>query len=262
MSILNATPDSFSDGGSNPTLATALAHLDSGADILDVGGMSTRPGAADVSPTEEVARVVPLIQAIRAHPTRGAVPISVDTFRPDVARAAVEAGANIINDVRGGEEPGMLAVMAELDCPVVLMHSRGAIGGSSTYVDGDVVRGVREELEQRVDAALAAGVKRWNIITDPGIGFAKTGGDNLILLRRMDEVLGPGTKLGEYPSLVGLSRKRFIGTLTGKDVASERVLGTAAAVTASIQGGARIVRVHDVEEMRDVVKVADGIYRA
>ncbi|SGY79121.1 BQ5605_C008g05049 [Microbotryum silenes-dioicae] len=274
MSIINTTPDSFSDGGDNVDLeasvATALGHLAAGADILDIGGMSTRPGAADVTPEEEEARVVPLIKALRE---RGVTnPLSIDTFRPSVAKAAVIAGADIINDVMGGASEGMLEVMAAADVPVVLMHSRGTPATMSKMTDyeaGDVVAGVRRELAQRIQEALDAGVKRWNIIVDPGIGFAKTGADNLALLRRLPEVLGrqevgdsaeyddhDSTLLRQFPSLVGLSRKRFIGTLTGKDVAKDRVLGTAAGVTASIAGGAEIVRVHDVEAMVDVAKHA------
>lgn len=274
MSILNTTPDSFSDGGDHLSLDSSLAsareHLRLGAQILDVGGMSTRPGAADVTPEEEAARVVPLIRALRAEGVEA--PISVDTFRPEVARAAVEAGADIINDVLGGTEEGMLEVIADLDVPVVLMHSRGTpktMSSLTEYEGGYVVAGVRRELAARVQRALGAGVKRWNIILDPGVGFAKTGEDNLVLLRHLAASLGHGLPAGEegawlseFPSLVGLSRKRFIGTLTGREVAKERVLGTAAGVTASVAGGADIVRVHDVEAMLDVVKVADGIYRA
>lgn len=272
MSIVNTTPDSFSDGGDNVSVETAVRtaqlHLQQGAHIVDLGGMSTRPGAADVSVEEEAGRVVPVIQALRAAGVTA--PISVDTFRAEVARQAIAAGADIINDVLGGSSDGMLAVMAELDVPVILMHSRGTpqtMSSMTEYPGNDIVAGVRSELAQRVQAALDAGVKRWNIVIDPGIGFAKTGQDNLVLLRRLREVLGEGQDcsdslgLSTFPSLVGLSRKKFIGTLTGKQNAKERVLGTAAGVTASIAGGADIVRVHDVEAMVDVVKVADGIYR-
>lgn len=273
MSILNATPDSFSDGGDHAHLETALAaglaHLAQGADILDVGGMSTRPGAADVAEAEEIARVVPLLEALKRE--GGGAALSVDTFRSGVARAAVEAGATIINDVMGGEGEGMRETMSELAVPVVLMHSRGTpatMNGLTDYPDG-VVAGVRTELEARVRAALAAGVRRWNVLLDPGIGFAKTSPQNLELLRRLPEALGRGAAagdgrtsfLGQFPSLVGLSRKGFIGRLTGREVARERVMGTAAGVGASVAGGADVVRVHDVEAMVEVVKVADGIYR-
>lgn len=267
MSILNATPDSFSDGGDNHSVkdatATALSHIVAGVDILDIGGMSTRPGASDVSEEIEISRVVPLIHSIRStHPD---IPISIDTFRPLVAQAAIEAGANIINDVLGGSYPGMLEMMAKLDVPVVLMHSRGmpqTMSEMTDYPNDDVVNGVIVELGDRVQRAIDMGVKRWNIITDPGIGFAKTGKQNLILLRRLNEVISTDSYLGSFPSLVGLSRKKFLGTLVGKAAAKERVWATASGVTASIAGGADIVRVHDLKEMIDVVKVADGIYRS
>ena len=188
-----------------------------------------------------------------------------------MARQAVAAGATIINDVLGGAEEGMLEAMSELAVPVVLMHSRGTPSTMSKLTDypEGVVAGVRTELEARVHAALAAGVRRWNILLDPGIGFAKTAQQNLELLRHLPEALGRGSLaadparnvLGQFPSLVGLSRKKFIGTLTGKEVAKERVFGTAAGVTASVAGGADVVRVHDVRAMVEVVKVADGIYR-
>lgn len=275
MSILNTTPDSFSDGGDSFSLPSALltahSHLLLGADILDIGGMSTRPGAADVSIEQETHRVVPLIRALRAAGVEA--PISIDTFRPEVARAAIEAGATIVNDVLGGKEEGMRELMAELDVPVVLMHSRGTprtMAGLTDYPDGDVVRGVRDELGETVRKALEAGVRRWNIILDPGIGFAKTGKDNVVLLRHLHEALGRFPEgqgeeegfLGQFPSLVGLSRKNFLGTLTGRGEAKERVWATAAGVTASVAGGTEVVRVHDVEMARDVIKVADAIYRA
>ncbi|KAM0751310.1 Dihydropteroate synthase [Meredithblackwellia eburnea MCA 4105] len=273
MSILNATPDSFSDGGDNFVLASALTnakiHTERGVDILDIGGMSTRPGAKDVGEDEEIDRVVPLIKSIREAGLD--IPISVDTFRPKVAKAAVEAGATIINDVLGGAEEGMLDVMREMDVPVVLMHSRGdpmTMGKLTEYEDG-VVTGVRKELGEKVKNALAMGVKRWNIILDPGIGFAKTGDDNAVLLKNLPASMGRGGGLkegddrflGEFPSLVGLSRKKFLGTLTGKTEPKDRIFATAAGVTASIAGGADVVRVHDVEMGKDVLNVADAIYR-
>lgn len=269
MSILNATPDSFSDGGDNSTiatgLATALSHIELGMDIIDIGGMSTRPGASDVEIAEEIARVVPLIKAIRECNSK--IPISIDTFRPQVAAEAIKAGATIINDVMGGTTEGMLEVMARLDVPVILMHSRGNLSNMTAltnYREG-LITGVRQEILERVNLAIKSGVKRWNIIIDPGIGFAKTGPDNLVLLRRLPELLvdSPASSLSiaSFPSLVGLSRKKFLGTLTGKDNPKDRLMATATGVTSSIAGGADIVRVHDAEEMRDVVKVADGIYR-
>lgn len=267
MSILNTTPDSFSDGGDNAlvsdALSSALDHIRLGVDIVDIGGMSTRPGAADVEEEEEIRRVVPVIQAIRAQNLT--IPISIDTFRPSVAKAAIDAGATIVNDVLGGSTEGMLAMMATLDVPVILMHSRGipaTMSGLTSYPAG-VVQGVRQELGDRVAQALSSGVKRWNIIVDPGIGFAKSGSDNLVLLRALPAVLASSSdsESPALPSLVGLSRKKFLGTLTGKENPKERVWATAVGVTSSIAGGADIVRVHDVAEMVDVVRVADGIYR-
>ncbi|KAM0789125.1 hypothetical protein ACM66B_003179 [Microbotryomycetes sp. NB124-2] len=276
MSIINTTPDSFSDGGdhfdSDVAVKVASGHLSLGAHILDIGGMSTRPGAADVSPSEESARVVPVIERIRTnHPTSL---ISIDTFRASVARDAVKAGANIINDVCAGQgDDEMLSTMAELDVPVVLMHSRGTpktMSSLTEYEGDDVVKGVRHELAQSVRKALEAGVKRWNIVLDPGIGFAKTGDQNLQLLANLTLALGRSTTdttdedgelLSRFPVLVGLSRKKFLGTVTGKSEAKDRVYATAAAVTSSIVCGADIVRVHDVEAMIDVAKVTDAIYR-
>lgn len=266
MSILNATPDSFSDGGDNLDVGiafeNAMRHIELGVGILDIGGMSTRPGADDISEELEISRVLPLIQAVRSQNSE--IPISIDTFRPRVAKAAIEAGATIINDVLGGTYENMLEVMAELDVPVILMHSRGmpqTMNSLTKYDEDDILQGVRLELEGRIKNALSKGVKRWNIIIDPGIGFAKTSDQNLVLLRRLGELLNQGY-LGSFPSLVGLSRKKFLGKLIGKDEAKERIWATAGGVTASIAGGSDIVRVHDVEEMRDVVRVADGIYRS
>lgn len=264
MSILNATPDSFSDGGDNSTLdialTTALTHIAAGVDIVDIGGMSTRPGASDVDVEEEINRVVPLIRAIRA---QSQIPISIDTFRPEVAKRAIAAGATIVNDVLGGSTEGMVEMMSASDCPVILMHSRGtpATMNQLTQYDQGVVEGVKQEMRSRVEKAMKAGVKRWNIIVDPGIGFAKTGQDNLLLLRQLPIVLERDSVSGGFPSLVGLSRKKFLGTLTGKDNPKDRMMATATGVTCSIAGGADIVRVHDVQEMLDVVRVADGIYR-
>ncbi|GAA5913919.1 hypothetical protein JCM5296_000296 [Sporobolomyces johnsonii] len=267
MSIINTTPDSFSDGGLNASISSAIAsslsHLSSGADILDIGGMSTRPGASDVSISDEISRVVPLIRSLRTEQGITA-PISIDTFRPEVARAAIEAGADMINDVYGGAEPGMLATMAHLAVPVVLMHSRGdprSMSNLTDYAtDGGVVAGVRRELEDRVARALEAGVRRWNILLDPGVGFAKTAAQNYELVRNLDRLFGDSPLLRDFPVLVGLSRKRFLGPEMD---AKDRVWGTAAGVTASIASGVcEVVRVHDTKEMREVVVVADAIYRS
>ncbi|KAJ1965996.1 trifunctional dihydropteroate synthetase [Dipsacomyces acuminosporus] len=305
MGILNCTPDSFSDGGDFSTLEAAVSHaqklIDGGADIVDIGGQSTRPGATQVGAAEEIQRVVPVIRHIREKGIE--IPISVDTFYAEVAAAALDAGADIVNDVTGGSlDPAMLPLVAQRQCPYILMHMRGnpsTMSSLNDYSDygGDVVRGTRFELAQRVRAALDSGVPRWNIILDPGIGFAKEGAQNFEILRRLPELTAkhirsapkePGLQQGvdgdgddaagseaeegfvdenlaaqlvNYPVLVGSSRKRFIGLATGKTKAKDRVWGTAATVTAAIQGGASIVRIHDMAEMADVARVSDHIWR-
>ncbi|KAJ2783283.1 trifunctional dihydropteroate synthetase [Coemansia javaensis] len=299
MGILNCTPDSFSDGGLYAALDSAAERvaemLAAGAAIIDVGGQSTRPGATQIGADEEIARVVPVIRRIREQGI--SVPISVDTFSAQVAAAALDAGADIVNDVSGGSfDPEMLPLVARRKCPYILMHMRGTPASMAQLADygeydGDVVRGTRFELAQRVRRALDAGVPRWNIILDPGIGFAKEGAQNFEILRRLPELTArhiraaPGrattgsdagagkdseegfldenlaADLVGYPVLVGSSRKRFIGAVTGKSDARDRAWGTAATVTAAVQGGASIVRVHDVAEMADVARVSDHIYR-
>ncbi|KAJ3194912.1 trifunctional dihydropteroate synthetase [Irineochytrium annulatum] len=266
MGILNVTPDSFSDGGKFIELDAAVMRVEemvaNGVDVIDIGGQSTRPKAVEVSPEDEIARVCPVIKAIR---TKGIkTPISVDTFRAAVARAAVEAGADLVNDVSGGtRDPEMRSVMAELRVPVCLMHMRGdsmTMTGLTEYA-GDVVGGVRDALERRVDEAVAAGVRRWRIMVDPGIGFAKTAEQSFELLRRLPE-LGSRSLKG-LPLLVGPSRKSFLNASIrgGPKPADNRVWATAAACTASVAGGATVIRVHDVMEMRDVISVADKLYR-
>lgn len=265
MSIINATPDSFSDGGdafaASDAVSLGLQHVASGAEILDVGGMSTRPGADDVSVEEELRRVVPVIRGLRERGVR--THISVDTFRAEVARRAVEAGATMVNDVTGGVgDEEMLDTVAELAVPYVVMHSRGdpkSMGGLVEYEGGEVVAGVRKELEVMVERALAKGVKRWNIIVDPGVGFAKDARGNVDLLRGLGGIRKGG--LEGYPLLVGASRKRFLGALVGDKQAKQRDVATAATTVAAVQAGAAIVRVHDVAMTRDVVAVADALYR-
>ncbi|KAF2196752.1 folic acid synthesis protein-like protein [Delitschia confertaspora ATCC 74209] len=269
MSILNLTPDSFSDGGKNYHVDTSVltttmkSHIAAGATILDLGGQSTRPGAVQVSAEEELARVLPAIDLIRSIPEATNIAISVDTYRSDVAAAAIQKGADIVNDVSAGlMDERMLGTMAELGCTVCLMHMRGTpetMNELASYPDG-VVETVGRELLGRVQAAEAAGVRRWRIILDPGIGFAKTQEHNLELLRRLHELRNyPG--LQGLPWLVGTSRKAFVGRITGVKEAKERTWGTAAAVTAAIQGGADIIRVHDVEEMGQVARMADAVWR-
>ncbi|GAA5962191.1 hypothetical protein JCM3765_003893 [Sporobolomyces pararoseus] len=274
MSIINTTPDSFSDGGLNNNLTSAIKsckeHLDLGTDILDIGGMSTRPGASQVEEFEELERVLPLIKELRKNDKNREegkeVIISVDTFRAKVAREAIEAGADLINDVHGGREEGMFETMKELGVPVVLMHSRGDSSNMNELTDydqqGGVIEGVRKEMEQMVEQAIIEkGLNRWNIILDPGIGFAKTCKQNYQLLGNLDRLFGESQILKEFPVLVGISRKKFLGP--EKLDAKDRVLETAAGVTACIASGrCEITRIHDTKEIRDAVKVADQIYRS
>jgi 2-amino-4-hydroxy-6-hydroxymethyldihydropteridine diphosphokinase/dihydropteroate synthase len=269
MSILNVTPDSFSDGGNNHDVEedslrkTIMDHVDAGASIIDVGGQSTRPGSTQVGSDEELVRVLPAIKLIRSLNLDN-VAISVDTYRADVAEQAIKAGAHIINDVSAGLlDENMLPTAATIDCTICLMHMRGTpetMNSLTDYPDG-IVETVGRELLERIRAAEAAGVRRWRIILDPGIGFAKTQDQNLELLRRFDE-LRQYKGLENFPWLVGTSRKAFIGRITGVQEASERVWGTAASVAAAVQGGADVVRVHDVKEMAQVAKMAEAIWRA
>lgn len=269
MSILNTTPDSFSDGGSNAQdleslRATAAAHIAAGADIIDVGGQSSRPNAPDVSSEEEIARVLPAIAAIKSLPESADIAISVDTYRAAVAKVAVNAGAHIVNDISAGTlDPEMLSTVARLGCTYVAMHMRGTPATmqnpeNCSYPDGIRVS-VEKELQERVDAAIEAGIRRWRLILDPGIGFAKSQEQNLRLLR-LFRLTKPGLK--GLPLLFGSSRKGFIGKITGVQEPQERGWGTAVTVTAAIRMGASIVRVHDVKEMAQVAKMADAIYRA
>lgn len=270
MAILNLTPDSFSDGGKHFDIKPSLLEnffkrcIALGATIIDVGGQSTRPGAVEVSSDEEMARVLPAIKLIRSIPEGQNVAISVDTYRADVARASIEAGADIVNDVSAGVmDPNMLPTVAHLGCTVCLMHMRGTpqtMTKLTSYPAG-LIETVGRELLERVQAAEAAGIRRWRIILDPGIGFSKDQDQNLELLRRMGDLRRyPG--LQGLPWLVGTSRKSFIGRITNhRKRAEERTWGTAAAIAASIQGGADIVRVHDVREMSEVAKMSDAIWR-
>lgn len=269
MAILNLTPDSFSDGGIHNAYdervleTTIWEFIQSGASIIDVGGQSTRPNAKKLFPDEELARILPAIKLIRNIAEPSQVAISVDTFYAQVAKAAIEAGADIVNDVSAGTlDPEMLHTVAKLRKTFIMMHMRGdpsTMNSMTSYPEG-VIQGVGDELLARLKAAEAAGIARWRIILDPGIGFAKTQTQNLELLRRFDELRNfPG--LQGIPWLVGASRKGFIGRITGVKKPSGRIWGTAAAVTASIQGGADIVRVHDAAEMQSVVRMADAIFR-
>jgi 2-amino-4-hydroxy-6-hydroxymethyldihydropteridine diphosphokinase / dihydropteroate synthase len=269
MAILNLTPDSFSDGGKHEVKDasylrnTITDHIESGATILDIGGQSSRPGAVSVSASEELSRILPAITICKEMDIKAA--ISVDTYRAEVAEKAAHAGAHIINDISAGLlDPRMLSTVARLGCTYILMHMRGAPETMSskencTY-DGDLIQIIAEELLERVAAAEAAGIRRWRMILDPGIGFAKNQEQNLEILRRFDELRGH-PKLEGFPWLIGTSRKNFVGRITGVKEASQRSWGTAGAVTAAVQGGADVVRVHDVNEMAKVVKMADAIWR-
>ncbi|KAJ3326466.1 trifunctional dihydropteroate synthetase [Blyttiomyces sp. JEL0837] len=267
MGILNVTPDSFSDGGDHLNLADALSKTEqmiaNGVDIIDIGGQSTRPNAAEVSVTEELNRVIPVIESIRKRGIQ--IPISVDTYRSEVAEAAVKAGANFINDVTGGVyDPKTLTVALKLNVPICIMHMRGnpmTMTKLTTYTDGNLIGDIRAELEKRVEAALHVGIPRWNIIVDPGLGFAKTSEQSFELLKSVGELTGKGSSLDGFPILVGPSRKSFLGVVTGQSDPKGRVWATAAACTALVGGGVSILRVHDVAEMKDVVQIADKLYR-
>lgn len=265
MGILNVTPDSFSgDGGDNfnsleDAVRSARAMVDAGAHIIDVGGESTRPGAAVVPPEHELARVIPVIRALRESGMDD-VTISIDTRKAVVARAAVEAGADWINDVSGGEfDAGMLAAAAELMAPIVLMHMKGTPETMNSLVDyTSVLDDVTGHLVARRRAAQEAGVPAWNIVLDPGIGFAKKLDENMALLRHCPEMVN---RLSPSPVLVGASRKRFLRTILGESDARRTVFGNAAVTTAVAAAGVDIVRVHDVQAMAQTARVSDQIYR-
>jgi dihydropteroate synthase len=267
VGILNVTPDSFSDGGrfagTDDAVAAALAMVDAGALWIDVGGESTRPGALAVSEAEERARVIPVIEALAARlreggaSSRARTRISVDTYKAGTARAALAAGATIVNDVSGGSlDPDILNVAARAGAAIVVGHMRGNPATMMQHaLFADVVSEVTTGLSARIDSARAAGCRE--IWADPGIGFGKHTEDNLRLLAQLPALC----RRLEVPVMVGVSRKRFVGDLVHKPVA-ERTFGTAGAVAASVLGGAAAVRVHDVPAMCDVVRVADAIRAA
>lgn len=258
MGILNVTPDSFSDGGRFVGLSQALEHarnmIEAGAGIIDVGGESTRPGAADVSEEEEIRRVVPVIEALAAGTS---VPVSIDTSKPGVMAAAVAAGAGLINDVRAFREPGALEAAARTDAALCLMHMQGeprTMQHDPRY--DDVVGEVTAFLEQRVDACLAAGIGRERLVLDPGIGFGKRLDHNLALLAHLPQLGRSG-----LPVLVGVSRKSMFQSLLGRPV-EQRLAGGLAVATAAALAGAAILRAHDVTETVDAVKVAQALRAA
>ena len=255
MGIVNVTPDSFSDGGQCSTIDEAIAHalrlVSEGADLLDVGGQSTRPGAVEVSETEELQRVIPVIEALAKQIT---IPIAIDTSKPGVMRAAVNAGASIINDVFALRRDDALDVAAELKVPVILMHMQGKPDSmqAAPHYDDAVVE-VHSFLTQRIFACEMAGISKKNIVIDPGFGFGKSLEHNLALLAQLQRFVELGV-----PVLAGLSRKAFIGTLTGRDV-NDRVYGSVAAALIAAQNGAKIIRVHDVAATVDALKIFNAV---
>ena len=276
MGILNITPDSFSDGGKwtdsvDQALARAMEMIDEGATIVDIGGESTRPGAAEISMEEQIGRTVPVIEAIRKRSKE--VVLSIDTRHAVVARAAVEAGADIVNDVSGGaHDADMLPTVADMKVPIVLMHMRGnpqSMQDLTDYEDqGGVVDGVVDALLERSRAAEDAGIPRWIQILDPGIGFAKDMEGNLSLLKKYSHLR---SKLGDFPLLLGTSRKRFIGELSGEAIAEERDFGTAGSCVAALclgndrkdnTLGCNVLRVHNVKGAKQATVVMDAIVKA
>jgi dihydropteroate synthase len=263
MGVINLTPDSFSDGGRferpEAALRQARRMVRQGADVLDLGGQSTRPGAAELDAAEERARVLPALALIRSAFSEGDAPrLSIDTFRAPVAAAALAAGAHWINDVSGGRrDPEILAVVADFGCPYVLMHSRGdsrSMDALATYTE--VVEEVRQELLRATDTALASGVRAGQLIWDPGLGFAKTTEHNLALLRGLAALRREG-----FPLLVGPSRKRFIGAVLDEPRPRARLWGTAAVCADAIAAGADLLRVHDVGPIVQTARMADAIRR-
>lgn len=254
MGIVNITPDSFSDGGQHASTAAAIAHarqlITDGADILDIGGESTRPGAAPVSEQQELERVLPVIEGLRGI----AVPISIDTWKPQVMRAALAAGASMVNDVNALQAEGALQAVADTDAAVCLMHKQGTPQTMQQRPEyQDVITEVMTFLSQRIAATEAAGIARQRIVIDPGFGFGKTLAHNLDLLRELAAFRALGV-----PALAGLSRKSMLGAITGREV-GERVAASVAAAMLAAQRGAAIVRVHDVRETVDALKILNAM---
>jgi len=257
MGVLNVTPDSFSDGGrffdKDKAIARALEMEEEGADIIDVGGESTRPGAKPVNQDEELDRVVPVIRSIRKV---SGITISVDTRNAVVAEAAIKAGAGIINDVSGlHNDRNMAGVAAKYGCRLVVMHMKGEpenMQDDPRYTD--IIAEISASLKGSVDIAAKAGVLKENIIIDPGIGFGKTVEHNLEILRRLGEFLTLG-----FPICVGTSRKSFLGYILGADDAKDRLIGTIATCVIAVMNGAGILRVHDVKEVREAIAITDSV---
>jgi dihydropteroate synthase len=259
MGILNVTPDSFSDGGEFATVETALIQaremIAHGVDIIDIGGESARPHAEPVSAEQELQRVIPVIEQLRQE---SSIPISIDTTKAIVAQKAIAAGADLVNDISGGSfDSEMFSTVAQLNVPIILMHLRGNPQTMQSLTDyQDVVGEVAEFLSSQVEKAIACGISKSQIAIDPGIGFAKKAEQSLELLQRLNEL-----KALSLPILVGVSRKSFMIPILQQDDPKQRIWGTAAACYGAIARGADILRVHDVQEMYDVCRVADAIER-
>jgi dihydropteroate synthase len=258
VAIINATPDSFSDGGyflePDDALRRAASAISEGADILDIGGESTRPGSVQVSASEEIQRVIPVVEAITK---RFDVPISVDTTKSEVARAAIEAGAEIINDISGLRFDSELPeVAARSKAGVIIMHSRGEFSGmhSQDRVE-DIFAEVGSGLEASLKTAVSSGISRENIVLDVGIGFGKSASQNLDLIINLDKII---RRFPDYPFLVGASRKSFISKLAGSDESTDRLGGSLAAATLAVMNGASLLRVHDVSATVQAVRLAEA----
>ena len=258
MAIVNITNDSFSDGGRFNDFKSALEHscfcIEQGAQILDLGAQSTRPGADEVGAEIEIKRLIPLIKELKLiHPE---IPLSIDTFHHSVAHTALNAGADIVNDISGGRHDSEIyKVIADFGCPYVLTHSRGnskTMDSMANYMN--VVIDVKNELSNQIDLALSSGIKKNQIIIDPGIGFAKNVDQNLILLRNIEQFV-----LMKYPVLVGASRKRFIGSVINESNPRKRIFGTAAVASRCVMAGVNFLRVHDIKEICQVIKMTKSI---
>jgi dihydropteroate synthase len=265
MGVLNVTPDSFSDGGKFATVDAALAQaiemVAAGADIIDIGGESAKPGAMPVDAATELSRVIGAIESLRQHPVTQNIPISIDTTKAIVAERAIAAGANMVNDISGGVgDPQILEVVARAGVPYILMHMRGqpdTMQQLTDYADDDVVAEIYRFCEGQINKAAALGIDRQQIILDPGIGFAKTVEQNIQILQQLDRL-----RPLQAPLLIGVSRKSFIGKILDRPDPLDRLWGTAAACCHAISSGADILRVHDVAEMVDVCRVADKLWRS
>lgn len=254
MGVINITPDSFSDGGHFLKAGAAVAYarqlVDAGADLLDIGGESTRPGSAPVTLAEERRRVLPVLEALAGM----GVPLSVDTQKPEFMREVAAAGADMVNDINGFEAPGALEAVAGSACAICIMHKQGSPQTMQQAPEyGDVVADVRRYLEARIAAAQQMSIARERIVVDPGFGFGKTLEHNLELLRELGRVAAP-----DVPVLAGLSRKSMIGTITGRDV-GDRAFGSVAAALIAVQRGAAVVRVHDVAATRDALAMWNAV---